>query len=356
MSSTGQVYKFRGTHNPHAEISVQDVYESFLSAHKRNSIKTFEEYNRRIVEFFQLTIQKHISNVTLQDIQSIKHSDIQTKYVDVLLERNNSANSILTKLHSVKSFYDDLLKNDLQVNPVSLKVRLKKDVKHHEALDIDEYRGLLDFMKEEKDGEEKYLYTKALFHTGQRRSATQYMRWEESFIQKKDSITGDYVWLIRVRDKGKQWKETPISDDFYNEIQLLNKGQEFVFEELSKSGAIKRYERSLKKYGKKIGKSLSIHCMKATAITIGWEMSRDMNLCKQLGGHSSWATTEIYIREEKSFTNQLSYSMSSDLDDSILDGLSHQELLDVIKKNEDIKNRLLIRLNKNKFRNIKKNH
>ncbi|MED3440232.1 site-specific integrase [Bacillus subtilis] len=348
MSSTGHVYKFRGTHNPHTEISVQEVYESFLSAHKRNSIKTFEEYNRRIVEFFQLTIQKHISNVTLQDIQSIKHSDIQTKYVDVLLERNNSANSILTKLHSVKSFYDDLLKNDLQVNPVSLKVRLKKDVKHHEALDINEYRGLLEFMKEEKDGEEKYLYTKALFHTGQRRSATVYMKWNESFIQKKDSVTGDYVWIIRVRDKGQKWKESPISDDFYNEIQSLNRGQEFVFEELSKNGAIKRYERSLKKYGKKIGKNLSIHCMKATAITIGWEMSRDMNLCKQLGGHSSMATTEMYISEEKSYVNQLSYNMSSSLDESILDKLTHEELLSIIKKNEDIKIRLITRLNKKK--------
>jgi len=326
-------------------MDVQEVYEAFLSSHHRNSPRTAEEYDSRVKEFFQLTLRKDIKFVTVEDIKSIKNADVQLKFVDVLLERGNKTGTVRTKLHSVKSFYDDLLKNEYEVNPMALKVKLKVETKHHEALSLKEYFELLEFMaKEKSDMLEKYLLSKTLYHTGQRKTATLSMTWKENFIQKKDSETGEMIWIIKVKDKGQKWKEAPISDDFYNELQQLNNGQENVFAELSKKNAYKRYENSMKKFGKIIAKSISIHTMKATAITIGYMMTKDINLCKQLGGHSSIATTEIYIKEEKSYVKQISYNMSRKIDEDALESLSNRELLDLINANKDIKMQLLTRL------------
>jgi integrase len=334
-----QVFNIRNT-------DVQEVYKAFLSSHYRNSPRTAEEYDARVREFFKLILGKNIEYVTLEDIQSIKNKDVQTKFVDELIKRGNSTSTIRTKLNSVKSFYDDLLKNELQVNPMALKVKMKVNVKHHESLTIDEYFELLEFLKTEDDGLEKYLLTKTLFHTGNRKTATINMTWN-NIVRKRDVVIGENVWVIQVMDKGQKPVEKPISDEFYEELQQLNNGQEKVFPVLSRQGAYKRYERSLKKYGKMIGKDISIHTLKATAITIAYQMTKDINLCKQLGSHSSIATTEIYIKDEKSYVNQLSYVMSKKLDESILDKMSHEELLKFIKDNEDIKRMILMRLSIN---------
>lgn len=327
-------------------MDIQEVYGAFLSEHYRNSERTAKEYKSRVEEFFALTLGKDMEFITVEDIKSVKNKDVQTKFVDVLIERGNTAGTIKTKLHSVSSFYNALLKNEISVNPRALDVKLKKSVKHHEALSLKEYLGLLEFMKEESDGLEKYLYTKTLFHTGGRKTATLQFTWDK-ITQKKDVETGHMVWVIDFLGKGKKDTERPISDDFYNELKQLDNGQDKVFPILSSSdGAYKRYERSLKKYGKTIDRDISIHSLKATAITIGYQLTKDINLCKQLGAHSSMATTEIYIKEEKSYVNQLSYNMSRNMDESILDELSHEELLSFIKENDDIKLSILMRLGK----------
>lgn len=326
--------------------TVQEVYKSFLNQHKRNSENTSSSYDKRVREFFKLVLGKDIERVTLDDIQSIENMDVQNQYVEKLIKHGNTGNTIATKLHSVKSFFDELLKNNMQVNPMVLKVRIKKDIKHTEALSAEELIGLYEFLKTEKDGLEKYLLAKTLFHTANRKTATLNMKWKESFVQRKDSISGEMIWVIRVLDKGKQWKEKPISDEFYKELQQLNHGQEMVFPVLSKPNMYKRYERSVKKYGKKINKNISFHTMKATSITIGWQMTKDMNLCKQLGGHAKASTTEIYINQEKALTNQLSYGLSKDIDEQILDKLSHEELINFIHENEDIKTMIVLRLNR----------
>lgn len=322
---------------------VQDIWKAFMKTHKRNSFETARGYDTKIREFFKLITGKDIEFLTVDDIQGIMSKDVKNKYVDVLLERSNKADTIKTKLHCVKSFYDELLKNEIQVNPMALKIKFKKSVKHHEALSLDEYLNLVEFMKDEDDGLEKYLYTKLLFQTGGRKTATVNLTWD-NFSIKKDLETGKNIWVINFVGKGQKDTDKPISDEFYEELRQLESPK--LFPVLSESkGSYKRYERSLKKYGKMIGKdNISIHTLKATSITIGYMLTKDINLCKQLGSHESLATTEIYLKPEKAYTKQLSYNMSRELDESILDNMPHEELLKFIKSNEDIKMSILMRM------------
>lgn len=322
---------------------VQDVYKTFLKEHDRNSDRTSHEYHSRINEFFEIMLGKDVRYVTQEDINTIKNKDVKEKFVESLLNRGNGNNTIITKLNSVRSFYNELLQNDIQVNPTVLSTRLKKEVKHHEYLNEGELLSILEFMKMEKDGMEKYLLTKMMAHTASRKTGTLSLKWDN--IKKRSDInTGQAVWVVEYKGKGDKLLKAPISDEFYEELLQIKGDSENIFPELSKQGAYKRYERSLKKFGKVIGKNISFHSMKATGITLAYRMTKDMNLCKQLGGHESVSTTEIYIRDEESFTKQGSYLLSKKSDSSSFDSMSGDELKEFINRNPDLKQAIVMRL------------
>lgn len=318
---------------------IMDVWNTWLGSFARNSKGTAKEYRSRVKEFFQLTIQTDIQFLTLEKIKKIKYHHVKT-YVEKLTEKGNSDKTISTKLYTVKSFYNELLKNELFVNNTIFKVNLNIDENHHEALSFDELDMLYEFMLNEKEKAlEKYLFLKTLFTTGNRQGATFKMTWEDSFKRKVDMDTGKEVWIVEVIDKGKKRVEKPIPDEFYEELQQLNKGQKKVF-----PIADRTVERALERFSEKIGRNITMHSMKATGVTLGYQMTKDINLCKQYASHEDISTTAIYLREEKSYVNQLSYNMSRKLDETKLLNMSHEELLQFIMNNKDIKTSILVRL------------
>lgn len=321
------------------QLVIWEVWESWLESCARASGGTAKEYKSRVEEFFKLTAETEVEFLTLNIIKKIKHSHVK-KYVGKLTEKGNSDNTISAKLYTVKSFYNELLKNELEVNNMIFKVKLNVEEKHHESLSFEELETLYEFMLNEKEkGLEKYLLLKTLFTTGNRKSATFNMTWKDSFSQKNDIETGQKVWIVHEMDKGKKTKDKPIPDEFYEELQQLNKGQDKVF-----SIATKTVERALERFSKQLGRKITMHSMKATGVTLGYQMTKDINLCKQYASHEDISTTAIYLREEKSYVNQLSYNMSRKLDESKLLNMSHEKLLEFIMKNKDIKTSILVRL------------
>ena len=329
-------------HHINTSNEVSDIYDSFIRNNYRNSQKTGEEYARRIEEFCNMVFDKSVKFVTAEEFSQLKSVDIESRYVQKLEGNGNSNSTITTKLRSVKSFTTELSRNDISVNPAIFNIKIKKTTKHHQALSKDELMDMYEFMKAESVmGTEKYLIAKTLFITGNRRTATFNMNWSD--IEKKCDVSGAEVWVITVKDKGGKVVEKPIADEFYEELCQLKGESEKVFTMNPKT-----FWRSIKKYGAVIDKDITIHSLKATALTLGYQMTKDINLCKQLGSHSSIATTELYIKEEKSYSNQISFLTSSTQDDSILDSMTHEEMIQFLEENQDIRNLIVNRLKVNK--------
>lgn len=319
-------------------FKIYNIFQSFIRAHAMNSERTAGEYRSRITEFFQIVLKKPIQLVKEEDVVNIERLDIQN-YISKLLENGNSKKTIKTKLNSVSSFYSEMMKNKILLNPSILRVNMKTTTKHHDSLSFHELEELYEFMEGEKElSLEKRLVTKFFATTANRRSVTFNMTWD-NITQKTDVMTGRKVWVVTVIAKGVKESEKPISDEFYEELQQLNNGQDKVFNLSSRT-----YERALERFSKQLGRKVTIHGLKATAVTIGYQMTKDINLCKQLADHEDISTTGIYLKEEKSYTNQLSYNMSRKLDDSILKDMSKEDLLSFLESNEDIKNSILMRL------------
>ena len=308
------------------ENKVAKVYRSFISFHEGNSLKTAKAYDDRIKEFFDLILNSEIEFVTESDVKGIERADIHNNYIDHLRWKGNSNNTIKAKLNSVRSFYNELLANNINVNPLILKFKLKDDVTHHESMTEDELNQLYEFMLNERFlALEKYLLSKTFRITADRRSELFNITWKDGFAIRNDINTGEEVNVIRVKAKGGKVRESPISKEFYNELQQLNKGQEKVF-----SLSEKTFERALGRFSKKINKKITIHSFKATAITLGYRSTKDLDLVRQLGNHENVLTTQkTYLREEKSLVNQLSYHSS--LNDNInISDISHEDLLNII--------------------------
>ncbi|PGA25406.1 MULTISPECIES: tyrosine-type recombinase/integrase [Bacillus cereus group] len=320
------------------DFKIYNIFQSFIRAHTMNSKRTASEYKSRITEFFHIILNKPVQLVKEEDVLNIERLDIQN-YISKLLKNGNSKGTIKTKLNSVSSFYSEMMKNKVLLNPSILRVSMKTTTKHHDSLSFHELDNLYEFMRSEKElSLEKRLVTKFFATTANRKSVTFNMTWDD-ITQKTDVVTGRKVWVATVIAKGEKESEKPISDEFYEELQQLNSGQDKVF-----SLSPRTYERALERFSKQLGRKVTIHGLKATAVTLGYQMTKDINLCKQLADHEDISTTGIYLKEEKSYTNQLSYNMSRKLDDSILKDMSKEDLMKFLEDNEDIKNSILMRL------------
>lgn len=322
------------------EDKIAKVYRSFLSTHKSNSKQTAKAYHERVTEFFELILDKQIEFISEQDVLNIERADIQNNYIDYLRWKGNSNNTIKTKLNSVRSFYNELLINNVILNPSILKFKLKDDVTHHEAMSNSELDKLYEHMLNERNlSLEKYLLSKTFLVTANRRSEVFGMTWKNSFSIKTDVNTGEEVHVIQVMSKGAKHRESPISKEFYEELQQLNDGREKVFNMSEKT-----FERSLDRFSNQINKKITMHSFKATAITLGYRATKDLEMVRQLGNHENILTTQkIYLKEEKSLVNQLSYHVSRN-NDINLDEVSYTDLLDVIKNNHHLKEGVIMAL------------
>jgi len=316
---------------------VFEIYVVFIRSKKRNSEKTAVEYDRRIREFFDYQFGKPIEEITAKDVKKIKAVNVES-YVSSLLARGNSASTVTTKLRSIKSFFNELNRNGVKVNSDVLSVKLTKQKNHHDSLyNMAEVESMYEFVKARPTHAiEQYLYVKTLFVTANRMTATLNMKWS-NIKRKYDYATGVPVWVVTVIDKGNIEIEKPISNEFYEELISLRESDnedEKVFKNITVDivrGTLEAYSKTLD------GRRITVHSIKASALTIAYKMCKDINKVKQLGSHSSITTTEIYVKEEESYTEQLSYLLGKEINFERIRELSHEELLKIVMENDEIK-------------------
>ena len=314
---------------------VFDIFKTFIESNERNSKRTAMEYENRVREFFQFMFRKDVENVTVIDVKKIKPKDVES-FVGSCLSKGNSNSTIQTKVRSVKSFFKELSRNGIRVNVDIFTVKLKNQTKHHDALyNMAEVEKLYEFAKGRANfPDEQYLYIKSLFITANRMESMLKLRWTD--IKKKfDYATGEPVWVVEVIDKGNKEISKPITEEFYNELLSLKMDDDLIFKNISES----TIRRTMKAFSRMLddGRDITIHGIKASALTIAYKMCKDINKVKQLGSHSSISTTEIYVREEESYTEQLSYLLGKTIDFEKVNQLSHEELLAIVMNNEEIK-------------------
>ena len=265
----------------------------YLSKEKNFSNNTVVAY-RNDLETFKLFCLDHyeISNIAVVTYPIIR------EWIINLSEKNLSPLTINRKISSLSKYYDFLLKIQVnKVSPLKNHKRLKVQKKLIIPFSEDEVFKIIDVFSKDFEGKRNLLIVDTLYSTGIRRDELINIKLNDIFLSEN---------LIKVLGKRNKERLVPvlaslnkrIKDylDFRNEIHS-NSSSLFITKKGKSIGPSLVY-RVVKKYFSKVSTKVktSPHVLRHSFATHMLNNGADINSIKEMMGHSSLASTQIYTK------------------------------------------------------------
>ena len=310
-------------------------------------------YSNNIKEFFQMMYNKDVSEVTEDDLASIRPHDVQKNYISELM-KNCKNSTIKYKVKNIQQFMSKLNINRVYknvnyafINDVALSTKhLRDDSSRTRKMTKEDFEALKEWFVNDRYAEGRYSYKGKIYATlvdfmyvtGSRISASFKVKWTD-IKQRKDDY-GQLAYVIYIRDKGNKLEMFPITDEFHTQLKenLYDGNDEVtIFNKISQRGFtndIKKFAQELDLHEEDI---FTPHSIRSLAITTYYSMNKDIVATKNFANHESIETTVGYIQDDNNFMMSGSYMLSSPevtIDD--ISDLSKEELLSIIKDKKDI--------------------
>jgi integrase/recombinase XerC len=277
------------------------AYQDYLSKEKKYSALTIKAYVRDICSFNRYLIDSHDA-VRVEEVSYV----LIRSWIVYLAENNNSNNSINRKVSSLKSYFKFLLRiKEVQVNPLIKHKSLKASKKIQIPFSENELKDVFEANQfpEDFEGIRDRLIVEMLYTTGIRRA--------ELITLKVNNVDfGNKT--IKVLGKRNKERILPLLDctlsllnlylviknDFFNSIEkdyliLSKKG-----DKVSESFVYRLINDYFSTVSQKVKKSP--HVLRHTFATHLLNNGADLNSVKELLGHASLSSTQIYTHSSLS--------------------------------------------------------
>ena len=265
----------------------------YLSLEKKYSVHTIKAYRRDLISFQNFCIESYQQ----EKISDINYSQIRSWIVD-LVERKVSNRSVNRKISSLKSFYKYLQKiKIIQNNPLSSHKALKTSKKIQVPFSIKEVNEVLSNIVTEDSFEStrNKLIVALFYSTGMRRIELIQLKMNSiNFSEKQLKVIGK-------RNKERLLPLLPsVLKSMHNYIEqrdLIDTSEDYLF--LTSKGN-KLYEtlvyRIINNYFSSVSSKLkkSPHILRHSFASHMLNEGADLNSVKELLGHSSLASTQVY--------------------------------------------------------------
>lgn len=272
-----------------------DAFLTYLDKERNYSFHTRRAYGKDLREFASFCKQRH----KVTSLQEVSYPLIRDWIVQ-LVERGITNRSINRKVASLKAYYKFLLRTDtIAVNPLaqhkSLKIPKRVEIPFSEA----EMKDLLmpEFFDDSFEGRRDKLVIEMLYATGMRRA---------ELINLKTTDVDLHSDMIKVLGKRNKERYIPLIPGLKSNIEAYveerNVLTEIQDEErffLTAKGKM-LYEtlvyRIIQNYFSRISNKVkkSPHILRHTFATHLLSKGADLNAVKELLGHSSLASTQVY--------------------------------------------------------------
>ena len=268
---------------------------NYLTFQKRYSRHTIISYQNDLSSFFDFIIIQYES-VSLEEISS----SIVRSWLASLKESKASSRTINRKISALKSFFKFLLKNNkiksspmVAINSVKVSRRLPSFV---EQKDMEFLFSGIEF-PDTWEGKTNRLLLQIFYNTGVRLS--ELINLKESQVDKSSAV-------IKVTGKGNKERILPVSNQLLGEISkyILHKREiiagyepDVLFvNEKGKALYPKYVYRVVKKYLGSVSTNdkKNPHILRHSFATHLSNNGADINAVKELLGHSSLASTQVY--------------------------------------------------------------
>ncbi|KAA9041498.1 tyrosine-type recombinase/integrase [Ginsengibacter hankyongi] len=268
---------------------------NYLTFQKRYSRHTIISYENDLAGFFDFVVLQY-NSLELAEISS----SIVRSWLASLKEDKIASKSINRKISTLKSFFKYQLKmNKIEVNPVSAIVSLKISKRLPSFVAQKDLKTLFNDTEfpDTWEGKTNRLLLLIFYQTGIRLS--ELINIKESHIDKSNGA-------IKVLGKGNKERIIPVNNALLREIDSYNAGKNFLSGDTQKSFLLinKKGKKLYPKYVYNVVKKClgdvstnerkSPHVLRHSFATHLTNNGADINAIKELLGHASLASTQIY--------------------------------------------------------------
>ena len=265
----------------------------YLKKEKNYSDNTIVAYKKDINTFSKFCSEElNKKNISHLDYKIIRN------WIVKLSDSNLSPLTINRKISALSRYYDFLIKiNEIKESPLKKHKRLKVQSKIIIPFSEEEILTAIDVFHDDFEGKRNMLIIEMLYSTGLRRDELINIKIDDIFFD--DS-------LIKVRGKRNKERLVPIittlkqSMNLYLELRKKVKtkfNNLFITSKGTKIGPSLVY-RIVKKYFSKVSTKVkrSPHVLRHSFATHLLNNGADINSIKEILGHSSLASTQIYTK------------------------------------------------------------
>ena len=265
----------------------------YLSKEKNFSRNTVIAYIKDL-ETFKLFCLDHYE---ISNISKVSYPIIRDWIIN-LSEKNLSPLTINRKISSLNKYYDFLLKTQVnKVSPLKNHKRLKVQKKLIIPFSEDEVFKVIDVFSNDFEGKRNLLIVDTLYSTGIRRDELINIKLNDVFLSEN---------LIKVLGKRNKERLVPVLGNLNKRIKdylslrkevSLSSSYLFITNKGKSIGPSLVY-RVVKKYFSKVSTKVktSPHVLRHSFATHMLNNGADINSIKEIMGHSSLASTQIYTK------------------------------------------------------------
>ena len=265
-----------------------DKFEEYLSYEKKFSINTISAYLKDIESF-----QKFLFDNGTKVSKEINYSFIR-QWIVYLSENKYSKTSINRKIASLKSYFNFLVNIEkIDSSPLKGHKNLKSSSKIIIPFSQDEVIEVFENFKSSNISDRDKLIIEMFYSTGIRR--------EELINIKIEDIFHDQS-LIKILGKRNKERLIPMLPKLSKNIRTYVKNNNilnFLFEsKKSKKISVSTVYRLINKYFRLVSTKVKVspHVLRHTFATHMLNNGADINTIKEILGHSSLSSTQIYTK------------------------------------------------------------
>ena len=265
----------------------------YLSKEKNFSKNTIVAYKNDLETFKLFCLDQY----EISDISKVAYTIIRNWIIN-LSEKNLSPLTINRKISSLSKYYDFLLKTQVnKVSPLKNHKRLKVQKKLIIPFSEDEVFKVVDVFSKDFEGKRNLLIVDTLYSTGIRRDELINIKLNNVFLNED---------LIKVLGKRNKERLVPVLSglnkrikDYLNFRKKIDSTSSNLFiTNKGKSIGPSLVYRVVKKYFSKVSTKVktSPHVLRHSFATHMLNNGADINSIKEIMGHSSLASTQIYTK------------------------------------------------------------
>ena len=265
-----------------------DKYEDYLNYEKNFSKHTVSAYLRDVKVF-----EKFLAQNDCKISNEINYSFIR-QWIVSLSEKRYSKTSINRKIASLKSYFNFLVNIDIiESSPLKGHKNLKSSSKIVIPFSEDEIMQVFENFNDFKISDRDKLIIEIFYSTGLRREELINIKIQDIFLKEG---------LIKILGKRSKERLIPILPSLSKNLKNFisnNNNSKYLFETKKlKKISVSTVYRLINKYFRLVSSKVKVspHVLRHTFATHMLNNGADINTIKEILGHSSLSSTQIYTK------------------------------------------------------------